>query len=101
VQHEEWIRIASTAAVVVMLGILDGCHQKASPLATPADVASAQQEAQQSLADIANVTITCTTSAFTVGGTIAGLATGGAGAGRSWRSQESGVRSEVKHCAGK
>src|SRR5271154_74801 len=46
VQHEVWIRIASTAAGVVMLGILDGCHQKASPLATPADVASAQQEAQ-------------------------------------------------------
>jgi hypothetical protein len=46
VQHQEWIRIASTAAVVVMLGILDGCHQKASPVATPADVASAQQAAQ-------------------------------------------------------
>ena len=45
-QHQEWIRLASTAAVVVMLGVLDGCHQKASPVATPADVAAAQQEAQ-------------------------------------------------------
>ena len=45
-QYQEWIRIASTAAVIVMLGVLDGCHQKAPPVATPADVASAQQEAQ-------------------------------------------------------
>ncbi len=45
-QHQNWIPLASTAAVVVMLGILEGCHQKASPVATPADVAAAQQEAQ-------------------------------------------------------
>lgn len=43
-QHQEWIRLA--AAAVVMLGILDGCHKKASPVATPADVAVAQQQAQ-------------------------------------------------------
>jgi hypothetical protein len=30
-----------------MLGILDGCHHKAAPVATPADVAAAQQEAQK------------------------------------------------------
>jgi hypothetical protein len=46
VQYQEWPRIASTAAVFVMLGILNGCHQKAPPVATSADVASAQQEAQ-------------------------------------------------------
>ena len=45
-QHQKWIRIASTVAVVVMLENLDGCRQKAAPAATPADVASAQQEAQ-------------------------------------------------------
>jgi hypothetical protein len=45
VQHQKWIRIASTAALAVTLGI-NGCHQKTSPVATPADVASAQQEAQ-------------------------------------------------------
>ncbi len=37
----------STAALVVMLGTLDGCHQKASQVATSADVTSAQQEAQR------------------------------------------------------
>jgi hypothetical protein len=47
VQNKKRIRLASTAALVVMLGTLDGCHQKASPVATPADVASAQQEAQR------------------------------------------------------
>jgi predicted small lipoprotein YifL len=46
VQHQEWIQLASTAAMVVMLGFLDGCHQKAPPVTTPADVAAAQQEAQ-------------------------------------------------------
>jgi hypothetical protein len=46
VQHQKWIQLASTAAVVVLLGILDGCHQKVSPVATAADVAAAQQEAQ-------------------------------------------------------
>jgi len=29
-----------------MLGICGGCHKKPSPVATPADVAAAQQEAQ-------------------------------------------------------
>ena len=29
-----------------MLGICGGCHQKPSPVATPADVAAAQQEAR-------------------------------------------------------
>ncbi len=48
-QHPQWIQLASTAAVLVMLGILDGCHQKASPVATPADVAAAQQEAQHEI----------------------------------------------------
>jgi hypothetical protein len=46
VKNQEWVQLASTAVVVVMLGILDGCHQKASPVATPADVAAAQREAQ-------------------------------------------------------
>ena len=46
-QHQRQIRLASTAALVGMLGILAACHQKASPAATPADVASAQQEAQR------------------------------------------------------
>jgi hypothetical protein len=46
VQHQEWNQLASTAAVVLILGILGGCHQKASPVATPADVAAVQQEAQ-------------------------------------------------------
>jgi hypothetical protein len=32
-----------------MLGILGGCHQKAPPVATPADVAAAQQEAQHEI----------------------------------------------------
>jgi predicted small lipoprotein YifL len=49
VQHQEWVQLASTAAVVVMLGILGGCHQKAPPVATPADVAAAQQEAQHEI----------------------------------------------------
>lgn len=33
-----------------MLGICGGCHQKSSPVATPADVAAAQQEAQHEVA---------------------------------------------------
>jgi predicted small lipoprotein YifL len=45
-QHKEWIQLASTAAVAVILGVLGGCHQKAPPTATAADVAAAQQEAQ-------------------------------------------------------
>jgi predicted small lipoprotein YifL len=49
VQHREWSRMASTAAVVLLLGTLQGCHRKTSPVATPADVASAQQEAQHEI----------------------------------------------------
>jgi hypothetical protein len=47
VQYQKQIRLASTAALVLIIAILDGCHQKTSPVATPADVASAQQEAQR------------------------------------------------------
>jgi hypothetical protein len=46
VQHQKWILLASTAAVVVVLGVLGGCHRKASPVATPADIAAAQRDAQ-------------------------------------------------------
>ena len=45
-QHQKWIQLGSTAAVLVMLGVLTGCHRKASPVATPADIAAAQREAQ-------------------------------------------------------
>jgi predicted small lipoprotein YifL len=45
-QPQEWIRLAPAAAALVTLGICGGCHQKAPPVATPADVAAAQQEAQ-------------------------------------------------------
>jgi hypothetical protein len=45
-QHKEWIQLAGSAAVVVILGVLGGCHQKAPPASTAADVAAAQQEAQ-------------------------------------------------------
>ena len=48
-QQQEWIQLASTAAVVVILGFLGGCHQKAPPVATAADVAAAQQEAQHEI----------------------------------------------------
>jgi hypothetical protein len=50
VQPQKWIRLAPTAAVFVMLGICGGCHHKPSPVATPADVAAAQQEAQHEVA---------------------------------------------------
>jgi hypothetical protein len=45
VQSQDWIRLAPTAAVLLM-GVCGGCHQKPSPVATPADVVAAQQEAQ-------------------------------------------------------
>jgi Tfp pilus assembly major pilin PilA len=45
-KHKKWIQLASAAGVVVILGVLGGCHQKAPPAATAADVAAAQQEAQ-------------------------------------------------------
>jgi predicted small lipoprotein YifL len=46
VRHQDWIRIVSTSAVIAILAILEGCHQKKPPVVTPADVAAAQQEAQ-------------------------------------------------------
>jgi predicted small lipoprotein YifL len=46
VQPQERIRLAPAAAALAMLGICGGCHQKPPPVATPADVAAAQQEAQ-------------------------------------------------------
>jgi|SRR5450631_241571 len=46
-QPQEWIRLVPTAAGFVMLGICGGCHQKPTPVATPADVAVVQQEAQR------------------------------------------------------
>ena len=45
-QHQKWIQLAPTAAALVMLGIFGGCHRKPTPVATAADVAAAQQEAQ-------------------------------------------------------
>ncbi|HXC10213.1 MAG TPA: hypothetical protein VNV61_14875 [Steroidobacteraceae bacterium] len=45
-QPQEWIRLAPTAAVFVMMAICGGCHKKAPPVVTPADIAAAQQEAQ-------------------------------------------------------
>ena len=47
VQPQQWSRPATTAALLVVLGICGGCRQKPSPVATPADVAAAQQEAQR------------------------------------------------------
>ena len=41
------IRLAPAVATLVLLGICGGCRQKPPPVATPADVASAQQEAQR------------------------------------------------------
>jgi predicted small lipoprotein YifL len=35
------------ASLIAMLGVIGGCHQKPPPVATPADVAAAQQEAQR------------------------------------------------------
>jgi hypothetical protein len=47
VRHQKWIQPASTAAVMIALGVLGGCHRKASPVATPADIAAAQRDAQR------------------------------------------------------
>jgi hypothetical protein len=49
VQSQEWIRLAPTAAALVMMGICGGCHKKPPPVATPADVVAAQQEAQHEI----------------------------------------------------
>ena len=46
-QLQEGIRWAPMAAVLVMLGICGGCQRKPAPMATPADVSAAQQEAQR------------------------------------------------------
>jgi predicted small lipoprotein YifL len=43
---QQWIRLAPAAATFLMMGICAGCHQKPPPVATPADVVAAQQEAQ-------------------------------------------------------
>ena len=45
-QPQEWLRLAPAAAALIVMGVCGGCHQKASPVATPADVEAAQQEAQ-------------------------------------------------------
>jgi hypothetical protein len=47
VHPQAWIRMAPAAALSVMLGFSGGCHKKPAPVATPADVAAAQQEAQR------------------------------------------------------
>jgi hypothetical protein len=49
VRPQEWIRLVPMAALSVMLGICGGCHQKPPPVATAADVAAAQQEAQHEI----------------------------------------------------
>jgi hypothetical protein len=49
VQPPGRMKLAPTAAIVVMLGIFGGCRQKPSPVATPADVAAAQHEAQSEI----------------------------------------------------
>jgi predicted small lipoprotein YifL len=46
VRPQDKIRLAPTAAALVMMGLCAGCHQKPPPVATPADVTAAQQEAQ-------------------------------------------------------
>lgn len=46
---QAWTRRAPTASVLVILGVLGGCHQK-PPVATSADVDAAQHEAQQEIA---------------------------------------------------
>jgi hypothetical protein len=48
-QARQWIRMAPTAALMVTLGICGGCQKKPPPVATPADVAAAQQEAQHEI----------------------------------------------------
>jgi hypothetical protein len=45
VKQQMRIRLAPTVAAFAMTGLC-GCHQKPPPVATPADVAAAQQEAQ-------------------------------------------------------
>jgi len=42
-----WLRPASTVLLLVIAGTLGSCHKKAPPIATPEDVAAAQQEAQR------------------------------------------------------
>ena len=47
VRHQTSIRRPPTASVLVILGIIGGCHQAKSPVATSADVEVAQHEARQ------------------------------------------------------
>jgi predicted small lipoprotein YifL len=49
VQLHDRVRLPLTAALIALLGICGGCHKKAPPVATPADVAAAQQEAQHEI----------------------------------------------------
>jgi|SRR5476651_1883998 hypothetical protein len=46
---QKWIGLAPTAALIFTFGIFSGCQKKPPPVATPADVAAAQQEAQQEI----------------------------------------------------
>jgi hypothetical protein len=48
-QAQEWIRFMPAAALSAILGICGGCQKKPAPVATPADVAVAQQEAQHEI----------------------------------------------------
>ena len=48
-QAQKWIRAAPAAALTVILGICGGCQKKPPPVATPADVALAKQEAQHEI----------------------------------------------------
>jgi predicted small lipoprotein YifL len=45
-RQQKLIRLGPAAAMAALLGIFGGCHQKPPPVASPADVAAAQQEAQ-------------------------------------------------------
>jgi hypothetical protein len=49
VHPQEWIQLVPAVTLSVVLGICGGCHQKPPPVATLADVASAQQEAQREI----------------------------------------------------
>ena len=51
---KNWIQRASTATVLVLLGLLGGCREKAPPQATAADVEATQQEAQHEVEQAKN-----------------------------------------------
>jgi hypothetical protein len=46
-QQQAWSRPACRWLLLLAIGIVGGCHQAKSPVATAADVASAQADAQQ------------------------------------------------------